>query len=90
MRPAAMVTERHDRAHPEPADLRQPLVGPREVPLLRMPGRDAFPQRRVAQPTDAQVGKQGQILWTVLMPIAQRLIEPLIAHTIDGAFVPAP
>jgi hypothetical protein len=87
---AAVVTQRQDRLHAEPTNFRHTLVGPTEIMLLWAVGRDPLPQRRVAQLANAEIREQREVFQTVLVAAAQRLVEPAIAHPIDGAFMAAP
>ncbi len=90
MRAAAMMAERQNGVETEPLDLAQALVGPAEVPLFRFIRRDAFPQRRVANRSHAQVGNQMKVLQAVFMTTAECLVEPLIADAIDGTLIATP
>src|SRR6185295_1380749 len=88
-RAAAMVKQTGDRCDSKIAQQCEPFIRPGPV-WLGTVGMDTFPEDRIAQRRDAELGKHLQVIGTLVMSIALELAEVHVIDEIHRAFQAAP
>jgi hypothetical protein len=88
--PAAVMDEPDDRFDPTRAQALEPSVRPRPVGLIGVDRGRTFPQHRIAQSGDAELGDRIDVVEPSIVAALAQLIEAAIADTVDCTLDPAP